>query len=39
MSGAAIASMVVVLGVVVGGFVGFLILAVKHDRRRGSGNH
>jgi len=35
-SGAAIACMVVVLGVVVGGFIGFLVLAMKHEARRES---
>ena len=34
MTGAAIACMVVVLGIVVGGFAGFLALAMRHEARR-----
>lgn len=36
MTPAAIACMVVVLGFVVGGFVGLLALAIHHDAKRGS---
>lgn len=37
MTPAAIVCMVVVIGFVVGGFVGLLALAIRHDAKRGAG--
>lgn len=38
MSAGAIVSMVIVLGVVVGGFIGFLALAMRKESRRDAGD-